>query len=76
MLLLLFLVIAAVCIAVDVPLLKQGSRTRDLLVWGVLWIMGLGATVCFLYRIKVPSPLLLVMLIYRPVNSLFESWFY
>ncbi|OMD42762.1 hypothetical protein BSK56_25415 [Paenibacillus borealis] len=76
MLLLLFLAIAAVCIAVDVPLLKRGCRTRDLLVWGMLWIMGIGATVCFLYRIKVPSPLLLVMLIYKPVNSLFESWFY
>ncbi|MNC67360.1 hypothetical protein D3C75_1178500 [compost metagenome] len=76
MLLLLFLAIAAVCIAADVPLLKQGSKTRDLLVWGMLWIMGIGATVCFLYRIKVPSPLLLVMLIYRPVNSLFESLFY
>lgn len=76
MLLLLFLAIAAVCIAVDVPLLKRGRRNRDLLVWSTLWIMGLGATVSFVYRIKVPSPLLLVMLIYRPVNSLFESLFY
>ncbi|KWX73096.1 hypothetical protein [Paenibacillus jilunlii] len=73
--LLFFLVISAGCIIIDLPLLKQKSRTRDRLVWLLFWAMGIAAVYCSLNKIKVPSPLYLVMIIYRPVNSLFESWF-
>ncbi|WDZ63748.1 hypothetical protein MF628_09000 [Paenibacillus polymyxa] len=46
------------------------------LVWGLFWITGIGVVVCSLYKINVPSPLLLIMMIYKPVNNLFTSWFY
>ncbi|GGF99352.1 hypothetical protein GCM10010912_50160 [Paenibacillus albidus] len=70
-----FLVIAAVCVVIDLPLLRRRRRRRELLVWFMFWAAGMGAVVCSLYKINVPSPLLLVMLIYKPVNSLFEAWF-
>ena len=76
MVLLLFLATAAVCAVIDVPLLTRGSRRRDLLVWGLFWITGISGVVCSLYKINVPSPLLLIMMIYKPVNNLFTSWFY
>ncbi|MGG1617561.1 hypothetical protein ACIFQM_18865 [Paenibacillus sp. NRS-1782] len=75
MVLLLFLAVAAACVVIDVPLLTRECRLRDLLVWGLLWITGIGAVVCSLYKINVPSPLLLVMIIYKPVNDLFTSLF-
>ncbi|MDY8025479.1 hypothetical protein [Paenibacillus polymyxa] len=75
MVLLLFLATAAACVVIDVPLLTRGRSRRDLLVWGLLWITGIGAMVCSLYKINVPSPLLLVMMIYKPVNNLFASLF-
>lgn len=73
--LLLFLVIAAGCVVIDLPLLKQKSRLRDRLVWLMFWALGIAAVYCSLNKVKVPSPLYLVIMIYRPVNSLFESWF-
>ncbi|ASA21595.1 hypothetical protein [Paenibacillus donghaensis] len=76
MMLLFFLAIAAVGVAIDLPLLQRRSRRRDLLVWVMFWTAGMGVVVCSLYRIQVPSPLLLIMLIYRPVNHLFSLWFY
>ncbi|CQR54682.1 hypothetical protein [Paenibacillus riograndensis] len=74
--LLFFLVIAAGCIAIDLPLLKRKGRTRDRLVWFLFWAMGIAAVYCSLNKVKVPSPLYLVIMIYKPVNTLFESWFY
>ncbi|OKP87705.1 hypothetical protein A3844_09860 [Paenibacillus helianthi] len=76
MMLLFFLVIAAGCVVIDLPLLKQKGRPRDRLVWVLFWILGIAAVYCSLYKIKVPSPLYLVMFIYKPVNSFFEMWFH
>lgn len=75
MVILLFLAIAAGCVAVDVPALKKLKR-RDWLVCSICWLMGIGATACTLYKINVPSPLLPIIYIYQPINRLFESWFY
>ncbi|MNC53443.1 hypothetical protein D3C75_1028510 [compost metagenome] len=71
-----FLVLAAVCAAIDLPLLKRKNKRRDRLVWLMFWTLGMAAVYCSLNKIKVPSPLYLVMIVYEPVNSLFESWFY
>ncbi|WP_342422238.1 hypothetical protein [Paenibacillus sp. FSL E2-0178] len=70
-----FVIIAAICIAADLPSLKGKSKRRDLMVYGVLWIGGLAATICTLLRIQVPSPLLLIMAIYKPINDIVSSWF-
>ncbi|OKP77923.1 hypothetical protein A3842_15440 [Paenibacillus sp. P3E] len=75
MMLLFFLVIAAGCVVIDLPLLKQKGRPRDRLVWVLYWILGIAAVYCSLNKIKVPSPLYLVMFIYKPVNSFFDMWF-
>ncbi|WP_235441400.1 hypothetical protein [Paenibacillus sp. IHB B 3415] len=75
LLVLLFVIIAAGCIAADLPSLKGRAKRRDLMVYGVLWIGGMAATVCTLLRFQVPSPLLLLMVIYKPINDLVASWF-
>lgn len=74
--LLFFLVIAAGCVVIDLPLLKRKSKPLDRLVWLMFWTLGIAAVYCSLNKIKVPSPLYLVMFIYKPVNSLFEMWFH
>lgn len=76
MILLLLAVLVAVFVIIDLPLLRRGGMRRDLLFWGIFWTMGISVTVCSLYRINVPSPLLLIMIIYKPINDLFASWFY
>lgn len=76
MVLLLFLAIAAGCVALDLPSLMRKRRLRDLSVYSIFWITGIGATACALYKVNVPSPLLLVISIYKPFNNLVMSWFY
>lgn len=70
-----FLVIAAGCAAVDLPSLKGRLKRRDRAVYFVLWLAGIAATVCTVLRIKVPSPLLLIMFIYKPFNDIVSSWY-
>lgn len=75
LLVLLFVIIAVCCVAADLPFLKGRSKRRDLMVYGVMWMIGMAATICTLLRIQVPSPLLLIMVIYKPFNEIVSSWF-
>ncbi|MHA6530865.1 hypothetical protein [Paenibacillus sp. BAC0078] len=75
MLFLLFVAIAAGCAAWDLPALIRKRKPRDLLVYFLFWLAGLAATACSAYKINVPSPLMLVMIIYKPFNDLFTYWF-
>ncbi|MNC70172.1 hypothetical protein D3C75_1209530 [compost metagenome] len=69
------LVVTTIFVLVDVPWFKKNKSTRDLFVWIVVWLVSIGATVCDVYKIKVPSPLLLVKGFYEPINRLVESLF-
>lgn len=75
LLVLMFVLIAAGCAAMDLSSLKGRQRRRDRVVWGLLWIGGMTATICTLLKIQVPSPLLLIIFIYKPINDLVASWF-
>ncbi|WP_340024005.1 hypothetical protein MHI24_02580 [Paenibacillus sp. FSL K6-1096] len=70
-----FFILAVGCMAIDLPSLKGRQRRRDRLVYFVLWIGGLAASVCTLLGIKVPSPLLFLAVLYKPFNDLVSSWF-
>jgi hypothetical protein len=74
--LLVILLLAAACLVKDWVTLRQKRLKRDLVVPLIFWGTGIAAVACYLYRINVPSPLLLIMMIYKPVNSLFAVWFY
>lgn len=76
MVLLFFLVLAVGCMALDLPKLVRKRRIRDLSVYFIFWILGLGATVCALLKLNIPSPLFLIILIYKPINNLFGVWFH
>lgn len=67
------LVLTAIFVLVDVPWFKKNKKSRDFFVWIVVWIVSLGATVCDVYKIKVPSPLLLIKGFYEPINRFVES---
>lgn len=67
------LVLTAIFVLVDVPWFKKNKKSGDLFVWIVVWIVSLGATVCDVYKIKVPSPLLLIKGFYEPINRFVES---
>ncbi|SET25214.1 hypothetical protein [Paenibacillus sp. NFR01] len=76
MLLVLFcLAIAAVCMAKDLPSLKGRRKGRDRLFTMLFWHAGIGSTICALLRVNLPSPLLLVIMIYKPFNDLVTSWY-
>ncbi|MEK4343754.1 hypothetical protein [Paenibacillus sp. FSL P4-0184] len=76
MVLLFLLVLAVGCMALDLPILMRKRRVRDLSVYFIFWILGLGATVCTLLKLNIPSPLFLIILIYKPINNLFGVWFH
>ncbi|WP_419886020.1 hypothetical protein [Paenibacillus sp. B-A-8] len=76
MVLLFFLVLAVGCMALDLPKLVRKRRVRDLSVYFIFWILGLGATLCTLLKLNIPSPLFLIIFIYKPINNLFGVWFH
>ncbi|AIQ34417.1 hypothetical protein R50345_07175 [Paenibacillus sp. FSL R5-0345] len=76
MVLLFFLVIAIGCMALDLPKLIRKRRVRDLSIYFIVWILGLGATFCSLLKLNIPSPLFLIIFIYKPINNLFGIWFH
>ncbi|MEK5445342.1 hypothetical protein [Paenibacillus sp. FSL R7-0331] len=75
LLVLLCLVIASACIAADLPLLKGKRKRRDRVVYMLFWAAGIASAVCALLRVNVPSPLLLLIMIYKPFNTIVGSWF-
>lgn len=75
MLMLFFMAIAAGCVAGDLPSLIRKRKLRDLLVYVLFWFAGIAATACTVFKINVPSPLLLVIMIYKPFNDLFTYLF-
>ncbi|WP_341347804.1 hypothetical protein [Paenibacillus sp. FSL H3-0469] len=75
LMLLVFLILAVGCMVIDLPNLKGRQKRRDRWVYFILWIGGLAAAGCTLLKIKVPSPLLMIMVIYKPFNDLVASWF-
>jgi hypothetical protein len=76
MALLFCLVVAAGCMALDLPALMRKRRVRDLSVYFMFWIAGLGVTLCSLFKVNIPSPLFLIIFIYKPINNLFGIWFH
>lgn len=75
LMMLVFLLMAAGCMMVDLPTLKGRQKRRDRLVYFALWIGGLAAAGCTLLKIKVPSPLMFLVVLYKPINDLVASWF-
>lgn len=75
LLVILCLAIAAVCAITDLPLVKGRRKRRDLFAFGLFWAAGIASAVCALLRVNVPSPLLLVIMIYKPFNTIVSSWF-
>lgn len=75
LLVLLCLAIAVVCAAVDLPLMKGRRKGRDRLALGLFWTAGIASAICALLRVNLPSPLLLVIMIYKPFNTIVGSWF-
>ncbi|MFD2878677.1 hypothetical protein ACFTAO_26035 [Paenibacillus rhizoplanae] len=50
LLVLMFALIAAGCVAIDLSSLKGRQKRRDRVVWGLLWIVGMAATICTLLK--------------------------
>lgn len=70
-----FLLLAVGCMVIDLPNLKGRQKRRDRLVYFILWFGGLAAAGCTLLKIQVPSPLLFLIVIYKPFNDIVGSWF-
>ncbi|AIQ46635.1 hypothetical protein R70723_12695 [Paenibacillus sp. FSL R7-0273] len=75
MLVVLCLAIAVICMAYDRKLLKGRGIRRDRIVYMLFWAAGISSAVCALLRVNIPSPLLLIIMIYKPFNTIVGSWF-
>lgn len=61
---------------VDWPVLKRKHMKRERVATLIFWLAGLGAALCSLYGMKFPSLLLVLKVVYEPVNKLFGLWFH
>lgn len=73
MIILIPVVIMTICILLEFPTIRQ-KRRKVQIAWGLLWFVGFLATSLALYKIKIPSPLYLIIWIYQPVNNLLSGW--
>ncbi|MNN65634.1 hypothetical protein D3C81_1811520 [compost metagenome] len=69
-------VTAAVFGMIDWRVLKKKRMRRERVVTLLFWLAGLGSALCSLYGMKMPSLLLVLKVVYEPVNKLFGLWFH
>lgn len=66
------LLVAACCIAIDLPSLVRSRQFGQLAVFILLWIAGISSTLCIVLNVQVPSPLYFIIWLYTPVNDFFQ----
>lgn len=66
------LLVAACCIAFDLPSLLRSRQFGQPAVFILLWLAGIAATLCTVFKVQVPSPLYLIIWLYTPVNDFFQ----
>jgi hypothetical protein len=69
------LVLTGIFVVVDVPFFKGKKMRRDLIVWIAVWIVSVCSAGIVLFKINVPSPLILMKNFYEPINKFITSLF-
>ncbi|MBP1903951.1 hypothetical protein J2Z32_000568 [Paenibacillus turicensis] len=69
------LVLTSIFVVVDVPFFKGKKMRRDLIVWIAVWIVSVCSAGIALFKINVPSPLILMKNFYEPINKFITSLF-
>ena len=71
------IVCSTVFIIMDTPFFKNKNKKnrRDLTVWITFWIISITSVGIALFKISVPSPLLLMKHFYEPINNFIFSLF-
>ena len=69
------LVLTGIFIVVDIPFVKGKKMRRDLIVWIAVWIVSACTAGIALFKINVPSPLILMKNFYEPINKFVTSLF-
>lgn len=55
---------------IDVPSMRKRNMRRELWVFSLLLITGTGLAIALALHVKIPSPLYLVIAIYKPIYKL------
>ncbi len=76
MLIFLVAVVTAALGMADWPVIKQKHMRRERVVTIIFWLGGLTAACFAIYKVKAPSLLLVLKVVYEPVNKLFGVWFH
>lgn len=69
------LVLTSIFVYVDIPFFKGKKMRRDLIVWVAVWIVSVCSAGIALFKIYVPSPLILMKSFYEPINKFITSLF-
>lgn len=69
------LVLTSIFVYVDVSFFKGKKMRRDLIVWIAVWIVSVCTAGIALFKINVPSPLILMKNFYEPINKFVTSLF-
>ncbi|MFD3257211.1 hypothetical protein ACE3MQ_01205 [Paenibacillus lentus] len=66
------LLVAGCCIAIDLPSLVRSRQIGQITVFILLWLAGIAATLCTVFKVQIPSPLYFIIWLYTPVNDFFQ----
>lgn len=66
---------SAVCIVIDLKILKKSLQFRHIALYLVLWLLGITAALLAVNNIELPSPLYIIIWLYTPVNQLVAYMF-
>ena len=63
-------------IAVNIPSLVKQKLTKELFLFSIILLMVTSLSIAHALKIKIPSPLNLIMAIYQPIADLVWGLFY
>ncbi|MED3691183.1 hypothetical protein P4534_20675 [Peribacillus butanolivorans] len=67
------LVIVAIIIAIDVPILLRKKLKKELWVFSVILLFGTALSIAQALNIKIPNPLDWITAIYKPLSDMIEK---
>ena len=63
------LLVAAVILFIEVPPLMEKKYKKELIVFSILLIFGVGLGVAYSFDVQIPNPIDLLTFIYKPLHD-------
>lgn len=69
-----FIVVVAVIIAIDAPPLWKRKQKKELWIFSILLLFGTSMGISHYLFHKIPNPMDLIIIVYKPVSDMIAIW--